>query len=91
MSLEQVEIFYEMLSSEPAIYEGYLNQCCQRGVFDSYHWDKTKIVNFAATLGYSFTEGELEELWFASEPIRFSRNIDTPRPKGRGIGSIPNM
>lgn len=74
MSLEQVESFYEMLGSEPTMYELYQNNCCQRGIFDSCHWDKAKIVNFAANLGYSFTEGELEELLFASEPIRLVSN-----------------
>ncbi|MBK1985947.1 Nif11-like leader peptide family natural product precursor [Sphaerospermopsis aphanizomenoides BCCUSP55] len=73
MSLQQVESFYEMLSSEPTLYELYCKKCCQQGVFDSCHWDTKKIVNFAATLGYNFTEAELEELWFASEPIRLNR------------------
>ncbi|WP_413174575.1 Nif11-like leader peptide family natural product precursor [Anabaena azotica] len=77
MSLEQVENFYTMLNSEPVMYELYCNNCCKRGVFDSCHWDKTKIVNFAANLGYAFTEAELEELWFASEPIRLVRNINS--------------
>jgi hypothetical protein len=71
MSLEQVKNFYTMLSSEVVMYELYCNNCCERGVFDSCHWDKTKIVNFAANLGYGFTEAELEELWFASEPINY--------------------
>ncbi|MEA5578386.1 Nif11-like leader peptide family natural product precursor [Anabaena sp. UHCC 0451] len=74
MSLQEVENFYEMLSSEPTIYELYYKNCCQIGAFDSCHWDKTKIVNFAATFGYSFTEAELEELLFASQPIKLIRN-----------------
>ncbi|MGM3307721.1 Nif11-like leader peptide family natural product precursor [Anabaena sp. WFMT] len=74
MSLEQVESFYEMLSSETTLYELYHHSCCQIGLFDSCHWDKAKIVNFAANLGYSFTEGELEELLFTSEPVKLIRN-----------------
>lgn len=69
MSLEQVESFYEMLSLEPLIYEQYYKHCRQQGVFHSSHWDTSKIVNFAATLGYGFSEAELEELLFASQPV----------------------
>ena len=70
MSLEQVESFYEMLNLEPTLYELYYQSCCQPGVFNSYHWDTKKIVNFAANLGYNFTETELLESWFATEPVR---------------------
>ncbi|WP_071191542.1 Nif11-like leader peptide family natural product precursor [Trichormus sp. NMC-1] len=76
MSLEQVESFYEMLSSQPEIYKQYYNNCCQQGFLSSCHWDTQKIVNFAATLGYNFTEGELEDLFFASEPMKLIRNIN---------------
>jgi len=68
MPLKQVNDFYELLISEPAIYEKYYNQCCRQGFFGSYHWDKTKIVSLAATLGYSFSESELNQVWLESEP-----------------------
>lgn len=67
MSLQQVNDFYEVLMSEQVIYEQYYSQCCVRGVFGIWDWDKTKIVNFAASLGYIFTENELDEVWFGSE------------------------
>ncbi|MBW4564825.1 MAG: Nif11-like leader peptide family natural product precursor [Mojavia pulchra JT2-VF2] len=67
MPLEQVNAFYELLMSEPAIYEQYYKNCCSQGFFGSCHWDKTKIVSFAATLGYSFSERELDQIWFESE------------------------
>ncbi|WP_016952935.1 Nif11-like leader peptide family natural product precursor [Anabaena sp. PCC 7108] len=73
MSLEQVESFFEMLSSEPEIYRQYYNNCCRQGFFSSCHWDTKKIVNFAITLGYRFTESELEELLFVSQPIHISK------------------
>ncbi|MDH6057373.1 hypothetical protein [Umezakia ovalisporum] len=68
MSLEQVDAFYQILMSDQAIYEQYCNECCCCGFFGSFHWSKTKIVNFAANLGFYFTEYELEELWFKSQP-----------------------
>ncbi|MBW4636400.1 MAG: hypothetical protein KME30_32340 [Iphinoe sp. HA4291-MV1] len=67
MSLEQVNTFYEVLMSDQVIYEQYYNKCCVRGLFGIWDWDKTKIVNFAATLGYIFTERDLDEVWFGSE------------------------
>ncbi|MFK0730929.1 MAG: Nif11-like leader peptide family natural product precursor [Gloeotrichia echinulata GP01] len=67
MSLQQVNAFYDLLISEPEIYEQYYHKCCSRGFFGICHWDKTKIISFGATLGYSFTEGELDELWFDSD------------------------
>ncbi|MFM2063451.1 MAG: hypothetical protein RLZZ507_3121 [Cyanobacteriota bacterium] len=73
MSLEQVDSFYEMLNLEPDVYDLYYKNCRQPGVFDSCHWDPKKIVNFAATFGFIFTEAELQELWFASEPVRLIR------------------
>ncbi|BAB76740.1 Nif11-like leader peptide family natural product precursor [Anabaena sp. FACHB-709] len=68
MSLQQANAFYEALMADEIIYEKYFNKCCSRSLLGSYHWDKTKIVNFAATLGYRFTETELAQLWFDSEP-----------------------
>ncbi|GAX37555.1 hypothetical protein NIES3585_36000 [Nodularia sp. NIES-3585] len=68
MTLEQVETFYKVLISDQTIYEQYCNQCCRRGFFGSYHWNKTKIINFATNLGFKFTEYELEKLWFESAP-----------------------
>lgn len=70
MSLEQVTSFYEMLNLESGVYELYYKNCHQRGVFDSSHWETKKIVNFAATFGYIFTEEELNDFWFATEPVR---------------------
>jgi Nif11 domain len=67
MSLEQVKAFYDLLTSEPAIYDQYAKKCCNQGFFSTYHWDKTKIVKFAATHGYSFNETELDQIWFGSE------------------------
>lgn len=68
MSLQQVNTFYEVLMSEPTIYEEYFNLCSSKGLLNSRHWDKTKIVNFAASLGYHFNEYELAYVWFESEP-----------------------
>ncbi len=70
MSIKQVENFYEMLHLEPELYKLYYQNCGQPGVFESYHWDTKKIVNFATNLGYEFTELELKELLFAPEPVR---------------------
>lgn len=67
MSLKQVDAFYELLISDQAIYEQYYKQCCRKGFFNSCHWDKTKIVSFAATLGYNFSEIELDQAWLESE------------------------
>lgn len=77
MSLEQVNAFYDVLISDQAIYEQYLNKCCQRGFFGSRHWDKSKIVNFATNIGYKFTERELDQMLFESEPklIKNSPNL----------------
>ncbi len=69
MSLLDVNAFYEVLISDQDLYEQYINKCCRRGFFGSCHWDKTKIVNFAASIGYNFTEQELVQLWFENEPI----------------------
>ncbi len=67
MSLEQVNSFYDRLTSEPAIYDQYYKKCCSQGFFGSCHWDKTKIVRFAATHGYNFNETELDQVWFEGE------------------------
>ncbi|MFB2980651.1 Nif11-like leader peptide family natural product precursor [Microseira sp. BLCC-F43] len=64
MSMEQVRVFYEVLASDKDLYEKYFNQCGSQGLFGSWHWNKTKIVSFGATLGYTFTENELEQAWF---------------------------
>lgn len=68
MSLQQVHAFYEVLMLDSSIYEAYFNNCCKRGLLGSYHWNTNKIVNFAATLGYQFTEYELTYVWFENEP-----------------------
>jgi hypothetical protein len=67
MSLQQAHAFYEFLMSDEATYEEYFKKCCGRGLMGSCHWDKNKITNFASTLGYDFTESELEQLWFEGE------------------------
>lgn len=72
MSLEQVNAFYQALSSDSALYEQYLNNCGSQGFFGQLHWDKTKIVRFAATIGYDFTENELYQVWFGNEDSSYS-------------------
>ncbi|MBH8573678.1 Nif11-like leader peptide family natural product precursor [Nostocaceae cyanobacterium CENA369] len=67
MSLKQVNAFYEVVISDRAIYEQYLKKCCRRGFLGSCHWDKTRIVKFASTLGYQFTESELAQVLFEDE------------------------
>ncbi|MBW4434556.1 MAG: Nif11 family protein [Pelatocladus maniniholoensis HA4357-MV3] len=64
MSLEQVNAFYDLLNSDQALYEQYYNKCSNKGVFGIWNWDKTKIVDFAASIGYNFTETELDFAWF---------------------------
>lgn len=64
MSLEHVNAFYKVLESEQNIYEQYYKQCSLRGAFGVWNWDKHKIINFAANLGYSFTESELNQVLF---------------------------
>jgi hypothetical protein len=68
MSLKEVRVFYEVLTVNEAIYKQYFNLCGRQGFFGSWHWDKTKIVKFAASLGFHFNEGELEYSWFESNP-----------------------
>ena len=67
MSLEQVRVFYEVLASDRELYQQYFERCGRQGFFGSWHWNKTKIVSFGAALGYTFTENELEQLWFDSD------------------------
>jgi Nif11 domain len=66
MSLDQVRDFYEVLTADRLLYQQYFERCSNQGVFGIRHWNKTKIVDFAATLGYTFTENELEYAWFNS-------------------------
>jgi Nif11 domain len=68
MSLQQVDAFYEMLTSDKATYDEYYNKCSSRGFFGIWNWDTNKIVNFAANLGYTFTESELEQVLFENQP-----------------------
>ncbi|BAY83384.1 MAG: Nif11-like leader peptide family natural product precursor [Cyanobacteria bacterium P01_A01_bin.68] len=64
MSLEQVDAFYDNLMQNQEVYEQYYKSCSIKGVFGVWNWDKKKIVNFAATLGFEFTEPELDEVLF---------------------------
>ncbi len=66
MSLEQVDAFYDVVASNQEIYEQYYNGCCIRGLFGIWNWDKTKIVNFAASVGFEFTESDLDMALFES-------------------------
>jgi|GEM_PF-1523774 hypothetical protein len=67
MSLEQVNAFYDVLTSDQTIYEQYYHKCCVQGCFGIWNWDRTKIVSFAASLGYIFNENELDAIWFGNE------------------------
>lgn len=67
MSLEQVRVFYKVLALDLELYEQYFNECGRQGFFGSWHWNKTKIVSFGAALGYTFTENELEQVWFEGD------------------------
>jgi Nif11 domain len=66
MHLEQVNAFYDFVASHQEVYEQYYNGCCIRGVFGVWNWDKKKIVDFAASLGFTFTESELDYVLFDS-------------------------
>ncbi|BAZ38902.1 hypothetical protein NIES4101_48470 [Calothrix sp. NIES-4101] len=66
MSLEQVDAFYHVVASDTGIYEQYYNSCCIRGFFGIWNWDTKKIVNFAASLGFEFTESDLDIALFES-------------------------
>jgi hypothetical protein len=68
MSLQEARVFYEVLTMDETIYRQYFNLCGRQGFFGSWHWDKTKIVKFAAALGFNFNEDELEYSWFESHP-----------------------
>jgi hypothetical protein len=67
MSLEQVNAFYEVLSSNPDVYDEYFSKCCLRGLFGIWSWDTVKIVDFAASLGFSFTVNDLEIALFEGD------------------------
>lgn len=67
MSLEQVNAFYEVVSTDANIYEQYYSTCCQRGMFGAWNWDTNKIVSFANSLGFNFTESELVAVLFDSD------------------------
>jgi Nif11 domain len=69
MSLEQVKAFYDVLTEDQKIYDQYYSKCCSRGFFGIWNWDKSKIVSFAENLGYSFTETELDQMWFEDDGI----------------------
>lgn len=71
MSLEDVNAFYQVLTQDQAVYEQYYIKCSVKGIFGVWNWDKSKIVSFAATLGYDFTESELEAAFFGSESAQF--------------------
>ncbi len=77
MSLEQVDVFYEVLASEPVLYEQYYNKCCIRGLFGVWNWDQKKIVSFAATLGYDFTEADLNLVLFESGAGTVQKSISS--------------
>jgi Nif11 domain len=79
MSLEQVNNFYQILTANEALYEQYRAKCSSRGMFGIWDWNKTKIVNFAASFGYHFTEMELEQVWFEGESSVIGEPIDTPK------------
>lgn len=68
MSIENATAFYQVLISDRDIYEQYRKKCSQQGVYGVWNWDKTEIVNFAAKLGFDFTEFELDTIWFDTEP-----------------------
>ncbi|MGB3637922.1 MAG: Nif11-like leader peptide family natural product precursor [Rivularia sp. (in: cyanobacteria)] len=76
MSLEQVDAFYENLMANQEVYEQYYKSCSVKGVFGVWNWDKKKIVNFAATLGYEFTEPELDEGLFDTGAIDSNKTLN---------------
>lgn len=78
MSVENATAFYEVLVSDRDVYEQYCKKCSQQGVFGVWNWDKTKIVSFAAKLGFDFTEGELDQVWFETESDSTENTIKTP-------------
>ncbi|MDJ0695325.1 MAG: Nif11-like leader peptide family natural product precursor [Mastigocoleus sp. MO_167.B18] len=78
MSVENATAFYEVLVSDRDVYEQYCKKCSQQGVFGVWNWDKTKIVNFAAKLGFDFTEVELDQVWFETEPDSSPNSMRSP-------------
>lgn len=76
MSLEQVDAFYENLMTNQEIYENYYKKCSLKGTFGIWNWDKTKIVNFAAALGYEFTEPELDQVLFDTGAIASNKSFN---------------
>lgn len=76
MSVENAAAFYQVLVSDQEIYEQYCKKCSQQGVFGVWSWDKTKIVNFAAKLGFDFTEYELDRVWFDTEQVNLQDSVD---------------
>jgi hypothetical protein len=91
MSLEQVRVFYEVLASERELYEEYFNQCGRQGFFGSWHWNKTKIVSFGAALGYTFTENELEQLWFDSDTSNCDSSVTSLEYESISQGSYERV
>ena len=77
MSLEQVQAFYDLLTKDQGIYDEYYNKCCCRGFFGIWNWDKTKIISFAASLGYNFTESELDQIWFENDAIVTDSSVNS--------------
>ncbi|MEA5597684.1 Nif11-like leader peptide family natural product precursor [Rivularia sp. UHCC 0363] len=76
MSLEQVDAFYENLTINQEIYEQYYKNCSIKGTFGVWNWDKKKIVNFAATLGYEFSEPELDEVLFDTGALVSNKSLN---------------
>lgn len=76
MSVENATAFYQVLVSDQEIYEQYCKKCSQQGVYGVWSWDKTKIVNFAAKLGFDFTEHDLDKVWFDTEESHIQDSID---------------
>ncbi|MEM6753829.1 MAG: Nif11-like leader peptide family natural product precursor [Cyanobacteria bacterium P01_C01_bin.38] len=76
MSLEQVDAFYENLMANQEVYEQYYKSCSIKGVFGVWNWDRKKIVNFAATLGYEFTEPELNEVLFNTGASDYNKTLN---------------
>lgn len=75
MPLEQIDAFYEVLASDPVLYEQYYNNCCIRGFFGIWNWDKQKIVSFATSLGYEFTEADLDLALFESGASAVQKSV----------------
>ncbi|MBF2015132.1 MAG: hypothetical protein IGS23_08000 [Rivularia sp. T60_A2020_040] len=76
MSLERVDAFYEDLMINQEVYEEYYKKCSVKGTFGVWSWDKTKIVDFAATLGYEFSESELDEVLFNAGALTDNKSFN---------------